>query len=224
MGIRNRKRCRFALIAAAVGVIPSNGRAQTTWQAGVGSWFVGGNWTNGVPIATNGQVTSIANGGTAQITSGTAVSWQINLGYSSASQSGSVAMSGGELAGSSIFNPTIYVGGAGTGSFTQSGGVVDSAYDYLGAAAGGVGTYALSAGTLEASLVDVGTQGSASFTQTGGTAALESDPAYIANLVVGQNTGVGTYSLQLGTLSAPQFEILGESGTGANAIRLVIFC
>src|SRR5215831_7070656 len=50
----------------AIGAGVTTARAQTNWNTTVGSWFVPGNWDNGVPNAAT-TVTTVVNGGTAQI-------------------------------------------------------------------------------------------------------------------------------------------------------------
>ena len=101
-----------------------------------------------------------------------------------------------------------YIGGAGTGLFTQTGGThnVNSSPLYLGSASGGSGTYNLVAGTLNATEY-VGQSGTGLFNQTGGTAT--------GGFVLGVNSsGVGTYNFGAGQLSGALGETVGQSGTG----------
>ena len=81
---------------------------------------------------------------------------------------GSYTLSSGSLtAADEYVGSTELVASAGTGTFTQSGGVhtVLNAL-HLGFAAGGTGTYLLQSGTLNASIIDLNLGGT--FTQTGG--------------------------------------------------------
>src|SRR5689334_4108880 len=56
--------------------------ASTDWSNGTGSWFTPGNWTNGVPGASDNA--TIGNGGTAQIGSGTAAANSLSITNGSA--------------------------------------------------------------------------------------------------------------------------------------------
>ena len=89
-----------------------------------------------------------------------------------------------------------YVGGSGTGSFTQSGGTNSVANAsrfstlYLGYSASSSGSYSLSgSGLLSDYVADIGFAGVGVFNQTGGTHAVA---AYI---VLGASGGTGTYNL-----------------------------
>ncbi len=89
-----------------------------------------------------------------------------------------------------------YVGGSGTGSFTQSGGTNSVANAsrfstlYLGYSASSSGSYSLSgSGLLSDYVADIGFAGVGVFNQTGGTHAVG---AYI---VLGASGGTGTYNL-----------------------------
>src|SRR5262249_51623191 len=53
-----------ALVCASL-ALATGAQAQTSWTDATGSWFVPGNWSNGVPP--NGSPTTVGNGGTAQI-------------------------------------------------------------------------------------------------------------------------------------------------------------
>ena len=123
------------------------------------------------------------------------------LGYNSAA-SGTYTLSGGApVAGQE------YVGCAGTGTFTHSGGTNNSRYLYLGYFSGASGTYSLSgSGQLSAYLQYVGCYGTGTFGQTGGTNTVSS--ALYLGMYGG---GSGTYNLSGGTLAAQQ--ISGGTGT-----------
>ena len=115
---------------------------------------------------------------------------------------------------------TEYVGYSGTGTFTQSGGAnsIGSYYSgplYVGANAGGSGSYSLSgSGLLSANSEYVGSSGTGTFTQTGGTNNVNS--YYAGSLTLGANAGgSGAYNLSGSGLLSANSEYLGYSGTGS---------
>ena len=126
----------------------------------------------------------------------------------SAAQSTGVYNIGGPATGSAVATTTattdLTVGGNGTGTFNQSGGVVSIGTDlYLGgSSAGAVGTYNLNdtyshgtTPTLSAANEYIGSNGSGTFTQSAGTNTVAS------NLTIAVNSGSrGTYSLSGGIL------------------------
>ncbi len=109
-----------------------------------------------------------------------------------------------QLSGGTLTTFTEFIGNAGSGTFTQSGGVHVNGTDrlhayelYLGYQAGSSGTYVLSAGTLTVVNGEfVGWDGSGSFTQLGGV-----NVADILALSV-QAGSSGNYNLSGGTLTA----------------------
>ena len=90
---------------------------------------------------------------------------QLTLGENSTG-SGTYNLSGGSLGVSG----SEYVGYAGTGAFTQSGGTntVDNELA-LGVFTGSSGTYTLSGGSLSASYESIAVEGSGTFIQSGGS-------------------------------------------------------
>ena len=103
-----------------------------------------------------------------------------------------------------------YVGYAGTGSFTQSGGTNNASYLYLGLASTAIGTYNLSGGLLVGTPGEyVGGAGSGTFTQSGGA-------NYAGQLSLAAFGGSGSYTLNSGLLN-----LYGLSrGTGATAFNV----
>ncbi|MDD5708169.1 MAG: hypothetical protein PHR35_19800 [Kiritimatiellae bacterium] len=102
------------------------------------------------------------------------------------------------------------VGGAGAGQATQTAGRVTLGGDFvLGEAAGGVGQYALDGGLLElaAGYGDVGVKGAGTFTQNGGTSVWKT-------LIMGYDTGTGTYTFAGGVLSNTLAVHIGRLGSG----------
>ncbi|MGD0461441.1 MAG: PEP-CTERM sorting domain-containing protein [Tepidisphaeraceae bacterium] len=215
-----------------------------SWQDGVGDWFNASNWfdqSNGLSqVPGGGDHTYIENGGTAQISSGSAAAYNLHL------DPGEVNLSGGSLS----VGDTEYVGSSDTGTFNQTGGtntLTSSGYVLqVAALAGSTGTYNLSGTGLlssngEESVGNGYPSGGASgtFNQTGGTNALNagaslsvgSDPGAVGvyilsggtntisssgNLSIGTSSGTtGTYSLSgTGLLSVAGIEFVGNNGTG----------
>ncbi len=140
-----------------------------TWVGSVGSFTNAANWDTGVPAA--GQPATVANGGTAQFDGGTAAVGTFSLG-DVAGSSGAFEMLAGTLT-----NNLFYVGNTGTGGVTQTGGdimvtaVADPSFG-VGFGVGGVGSYAMSDGSLSLLVgngnFQVGGRGIGAFTQTGG--------------------------------------------------------
>ena len=105
-----------ALILALSLIAPAIGLAQTVWTDGTGDWFVGTNWSAGVPnSSTQAQIN---NGGTAQITSGAAAA-SILLGWNDVSELGNLSISG---AGRLTVQQDLAVGGLGNGTFNITSG------------------------------------------------------------------------------------------------------
>ena len=119
---------------------------------------------------------------------------------------GTYALSGGTLSTADEF-----VGNAGSGIFTQSGGTNSASYLYVATNAGAMGTYTLSgSGYLAASNIYVGSfGGTGSFTQSGGTNSVAS------TIEVGYGAGSsGAYYLTGGLLS-PTNVYIGNGGAAS---------
>jgi fibronectin-binding autotransporter adhesin len=138
------------------------------------------------------------------------------MGSSTATNIGSLTMSGGSLTTTSS---DIRIGGnslttGGTGTFTQSGGTVLMNAGNLNigqGSAGAVGTYNMSGGALvinSNNIMAVGNRGTGTVNQTGGSIYVRGAGAGTGTAVVqlGRNvaagTGNGTYLLSGGTLTA----------------------
>jgi len=187
---RRRSRCAAAALVAATAaglVTAASAPAQTAWvrpPATAGDWFTASNWSLGVPPSY--FTATIGNGGTAQITGGSALAAEVRIGAAAgATGAGTLAQSGGTL---NVQTWGFYVGYAGTGAY-QLGD-----------------TAALSTGTF----VDefVGYNGAGTVTQTGGTNTASS------NLVVG-HAAVGTYNQSGGTVSVGRDLSLGDATGGS---------
>jgi hypothetical protein len=154
-----------------------------------------------------------------------------SLNSATSIQIGSAALStgiyniAGPATGSSTNKTTttteLVVGGNGTGTFNQSGGVVSigTDLDLGGSSAGAVGTYNLNASssygtpTLSAANEYIGINGSGTFTQSAGTTN-----TVASNLTIAVNPGSrGTYTLSGGTLQ------LGQSVYNSFFHRFVFF-
>ena len=117
-----------------------------------------------------------------------------------------------------------YIGNAGTGVFTQTGGLVSMAREMdIGAASTGNGTYTINSNTGASTLATatgnaygfvIGDQGTGVVNQSGNSTV----NAYYLN-VGNTSTGNGTYNLSGGTLGANAGSIqtwyIGNSGTGS---------
>jgi fibronectin-binding autotransporter adhesin len=143
----------------------------------------------------------------------------LNQGNTDAT-SGAINVSGGTFtmdAGSYLDIGTGFAGGTGgTGTFTQSGGTVTMNGSGFGigddaGGVGGTGTYNLESGNLNVNsgyfFIGTGAGSVGKFEQTGGTLASQ------VGLVIGGNTGSGSYDLDGGTLEIGGSN--GISGTGA---------
>jgi T5SS/PEP-CTERM-associated repeat protein len=110
-----------ALILALPLIAPSIGVAQTVWTDGTGDWFLGTNWSAGIP---NSNVQAqINNTGTAQITTSGAVAQSILLGFD-VPDTGNLSTSGpGALTVSSDL--AVGYGGTGVLSITNGANVSD---------------------------------------------------------------------------------------------------
>ena len=95
----------------------------TTWTDGSGFWFLGSNWSNGVPAV--GVSASISNNGIVKLTGGAAQADNLALG-ASADGSGTLMVTNfGAIAGSLMIDPggfgLLNVGGYGFGTLSISG-------------------------------------------------------------------------------------------------------
>ena len=106
-----------ALTLALSLLVPAVCIAQTIWTDGSGDWFLGTNWSGGVP--NSGTQAKISNGGTAQITTASAAAQSLLLGYDTTKDSGATSVSG---AGSLIVGADLAVGGLGNGVLNITNG------------------------------------------------------------------------------------------------------
>ena len=102
-----------ALIVALSLTLPAIGFGQTIWTDGTGDWFLGTNWSAGVPnSSTQAQVN---NSGTAQITTSGAAAASVLLGWNDVSELGNLSIAG---AGRLTVQQDLAVGGLGNGTLS----------------------------------------------------------------------------------------------------------
>ena len=209
-------------MAAAGLLLLANVCSAQSWVGGSGSWSVPANWTGTAVPGTGGDVyLDISN-------------TVVTLDVSSASLDSITidATNGSTLLvqSTTLSSTTAIVGLSGSGSISQTGGLVtitgDNIYNpdlILGATTGGVGNYQISSGTLLVDNMTVGggstpggTYGTGVFTQTGGLVDL-TQTGSSGQLYVGDAAGSnGSYSLQAGSLKA-NYEFVGVQSSTLGA-------
>ena len=207
---------------------------ETSWQPASGYWNDSGNWDNGVPTAAATSNVSGVSLRTATITNNVSAQVSVLQIAYTASQKGSVNMTGGTLqaarlhmgttasagtfalSGGDVTVPEGRIGVNGSGSFLQSGGSLAGANWDFGYYNNSVGVYTQSSGTATfTGTIDFGLQSGSK-----GLYCLSGDG--VMNAVAGirvsagrgtitqdggiLNVGAGTAGLSLGTMS-------GGSGT-----------
>jgi hypothetical protein len=200
------QRRKLLLAAGAVLIFARHGVAdQIDWNAGTGSWFTAANWQDTTAgdqqVPTSADNVFIENGGTAQISAGSAAGMNLTVDASSASL----------LSGSLTIAMTETIGDTAAAIFTQSGGTNAAVILYLGTTLGSTGTYVLSGtGLLSVDSVEYLDQGGAAFfNQNGGSNNT------IALVVDGALGTTGSYSLSgSGAVTATGYEIVGNGGPG----------
>jgi T5SS/PEP-CTERM-associated repeat protein len=106
-----------ALFVPFLLIFPGISFGQTIWTDGTGDWFLGTNWSAGVPnSSTQAQVN---NSGTAQITTSGAAAASILLGWNDISELGNLSISG---AGRLTVQQDLAVGGLGNGTLSITNG------------------------------------------------------------------------------------------------------
>ncbi len=158
-------------------------------------------------FAMTGGVVTVAGGG------------EINIGKAAAS-SGNLSISNG-IGQAQLSAPIIRVGGAGSGSLTQSNGAFVAADTLtLGDGAGASGVYVLNGGSLllgsaaSAGTLNVGLLGNGSFTQTGGSVAVQGVTGAEGSVQVGRAAGTNAvYAMKGGSLVSDRI-FVGALGFG----------
>ena len=179
--------------------------AGSTLIVPAGQGFAGGGSIND-PVNCQGTIAA-ASGVSLNLNSGLVVS-----GTGSVTAWGNLTVndSSSGISGGSLYFANLYVGNPGRGAFTQSNGIANSNYIYLGNSAGDSGTYNLGNGQLLAYYEYLGYSGTGTLAQSGGT---NSGGSYNC-LYLGYNAGSnGTYNLGNGQLSEYS-EYVGYSGVG----------
>jgi autotransporter-associated beta strand protein len=152
-------------------------------------------------VGFNGTGNFVQSGGRNALSGTASVLW---LGYNSASSSGSYTLSAGTL--SSV---RIRMGNLGTGSFTQTGGLVAPSVA-LSIAFSNAASYTLMGGQLNASAanLNVGVDANGTFTQSSGSVNANT-------LIVGFDAvGSGTCTMNGGSFLVNKAEEIGSSGNG----------
>ena len=172
----------------AIALADSSCAPQTNWSMASGDWFVGTNWSNGVP--TSAKSAQINNRGTATIgsTGGTAQSCDLTLG-GAATDSGTLVVDNGVL--NTAFDDA--VGGYGRGVLTiTNGGTVTAALAAIAAVAGSKGAVTVAGTTSQWTLsggLDVGAGGTGLLTITdGGKVTAASVHIYPSGTLTGNGT------------------------------------
>lgn len=209
------------LLASLVISTMVSGRAwgdEHVWQpTGAADWFGTANWSpSGPPVA--GDIASVRNGGTAQITSGAAAASELRLGYTTAAGNGTLEISGGSLSLSSLANlgsamtgtvvvsggavvtiPTLQMGWVGIGIFTQNGGVVNVTTGFELPRGPTTGIYTLNEGTLNSRNLVIGSKRNGAvgvFRQYGGSSTFTND-SYVGGYVDGTTPLVTTGTVEV---------------------------
>lgn len=115
-----------------------------------------------------------------------------------------------------IGSNTLHVGGAGTGTFTQGGGLIAGAVD-VGAQAGGSGTYQLNGGTISATNETIGNAGTGTLIEAGGDNTITTGDLIVGNA----NGGDGTYQVNQGALTVQTGSI--TLGAQASSTGTLVF-
>jgi hypothetical protein len=169
----------------------TSGTGTGTYALSGGTLNVGGNIVGG-----SGLSTFNLDGGTLNVTGNSIAVYIFNVGEAVGSN-GSFTLGSGQTLTAAGFE---FVGGYGTGSFTQNGGTNTVGTLYLANGYASTGTYNLSGtGSLTADDEFLGINnhyGPAIFTQSGGTNTVTHD-LYLAY----DTAGTGTYTLNGGTLN-----------------------
>ena len=228
----NPHNSRYKSVYAAAGAVAFLGLAAQAPGAiihstnpGVGAWSEPTNWDLGVaPVA--GDDVRINNGGTAVIDDTTSAAALFVQLATAAASLGNLRMTGGTLTTTS----DVRVGGiglttvGGTGTFDQSGGVINLNGGNVNVAIGPqtVGVYNLSGGSIQvnsSNIIAVGNRGTGTINQTGGTIYIRGTATNAAGGLfnIGRNaanaTAVGNVNLSGGTIAAA----LVRYGNGSNS-------
>ncbi|MGZ0710201.1 autotransporter-associated beta strand repeat-containing protein [Coraliomargarita sp. W4R53] len=186
-------------LSALLATAGSLSAATYDWNvAGPATYNDASNWTaNGV--ASGSDVAHVDNGGTLLI-SGTDPAWafkRLQIG-SESGESGFIEMSGGSLTTSN----EIQIGHAGAGTFTLSGGTINSGGSFfLALDAGATGTFNQSDGTVNAlGSAFIGNRGIGVMNMSGGTFEA------VASMIIG-NRGTTTSAGAYGTVNHSSGEI-----------------
>lgn len=223
---RNRLKKRLALGFAVSSAIPSITQAGTghLWFANSDNWSMATNWTALPPAAGSGVPVS---GDDAYLTQLDAVTRVVNFdgNYLSPALLNSLTIDATGL-GTMTLSQSVnrlrsdseYIGDAGVGSYSQSGGANDANLLLLGSGITGNGNYGLSnSASLNIGVgMYVGYLGTGTMNQTGGAVTVAAG----AELVLGYFGGsTGTYNFSGGTITTPGLRIGDDAGASGQFIH-----
>lgn len=192
-------------LLGAAALMPSAHGENSTWiNSGTGDWFDAGNWSTGlVPSSTT--TAKVTNGGTLQITSGSASVTNLTLGDPSGVMTGNgkLTVDGGYLQtpistidqGSlATLNSGTWwtgdgnIGYAGSGTLVQNGGLYTPASLIIGYGPGTKGTVLINGGTLQtAGAISLATNGQGTLTINNGLMAAQTIILGSGTLTVGSS-------------------------------------
>jgi autotransporter-associated beta strand protein len=197
------------------GSFTQSGGTASAGTAYVGYYSSGSYILNAGSLAASAELVGYAGSGSFTQSGGTnAMSGFLSLGkVSSTDPANPNGGSGNYLLNSGLLTaPSEYVGDAGNGSFTQSGGMNSATTGlFVALAASGSGTYNLSGGSLFAGLEYIGNSGAGGFIQSGGANVSSS-----GSVILGFNVSAsGSYNLNGSGLLSTANETIGYLGSGS---------
>jgi autotransporter family porin len=180
----------ITLCASPTTVLADSCTQQTNWSVSSGSWFVGSNWSAGVPNLNKSA--QINNGGTATISSTGAESCDLTLG-GAATDSGTLVVNQGAL----NMSLDAAVGGYGKGTLTiTNGGTVTAALAAIAAVSGSKGAITVTGTNSQCTLsgalnVGVGDTGLLTIS-SGGVLTAANVHVYASGTLTGNSTVTAT--------------------------------
>ncbi|MDQ8193687.1 autotransporter-associated beta strand repeat-containing protein [Coraliomargarita sp. SDUM461004] len=209
----------LALSALVTYAAPLSARTYDWNVSGPGSYNVMSNWLDGGSVNTtrvpgSSDVFHVDNGGTLLITDADSAGDIIRVQMGTLSgESGYIEMEGGTL----ITRDDLQVGKSGSGTFTLSGGELNTGkLLYLAQEVGGAGTFVQSGGAIEATGgVVIGHRSTGIYTMSGGTLDTLGSNIIIGNRTTGSETAHGTLNHSAGQIDA-EFFVVGDGVAGTD--------
>jgi len=197
----------FGFVTASVAGVCNAGHL-TGWVSETNNWFIGTNWTLGVPHSID--TARVDNAGTAVISSGCAKARVLQIGFSDEGTGAVMLHSGAGL----CVGAAEYIGLDGYGQFVQMGGTHSLSYGtlILGDHPNAQGDYFLNDGQLSVKKrVVVANEGAGTFLQSGGKHAVTCGDLVIAAMP----DSSGSYFLDGGSMRIAGNLIVGQGGYAA---------